>query len=223
MRSGAADKRYSLYKMRAIEIQRNETVICVVGVPQALLLSVDLSGDVEASVAGLSVHGMAEVEGDANLHLWWFNHLEILDGDELKFRFLETDEVSPCPEITASDSPEFIADQTEYEKMLKTNPISARPMIRNFSNLSFEVNAGSKLIVAALDEDREFLSARLTWNNFRPNSCRLSVSSFSQIEALARKGRKEWLVETVQLDETCLFKVSYNRSFDTDTQACRST
>lgn len=90
--------------MRAIEIQRIGSVICVAGMPQALMLSVDLSGNVEDPTAALSVHGMAELGGGRNSHLWWFNRLEIVDGDELKFKLVETGTVTLPLEETATSA-----------------------------------------------------------------------------------------------------------------------
>lgn len=51
-------------KMRAIEIQRNGSVICTAGFPGAISLTVHPNGDCETAGAGLSVYGVAELGAD---------------------------------------------------------------------------------------------------------------------------------------------------------------
>lgn len=203
--------------MRAIEIRRNGFVICTAGAPRATLLAVDLIATIEDMNAALSVHGMADLEDRANLHLWWMNHFQINDGDELAFTLVEIGEATPPGEAEASNSPEFIAKQEEYEKKLAADPIVPRVMSRSHSGLTFEIRSDTEQVNARLEEPREFLNMRLNWNNFGEERSRFSASSFSQIEALNRTGGQEWMSGAFNLHETLSVRVRYNSSVNMDT------
>jgi hypothetical protein len=208
--------------MRAIEIRRNGSVICTAGAHRGTLLAVDLSANVEDTAAALSVHGMADLEDGANLHLWWLNHLQIDDRDELTFTLVETNEVTPTREAEASDSPEFTAKQNEYNRELATNPIAQRAMPRSHSGVAFEIRSVKGQVTARLEEPREFLSVLLNWNNFGEERGRFSISSFSQIEALSRTGGQDWMSGAFKLNDTLNVRVLYNSTFDTDAKMRRS-
>ena len=190
--------------MRAVEIQRNGSVICTAGFPGAISLSLSLGGDCESGGAGLSVHGMAELEGRHHLHLWWFNHLWIADGDELTFALVEAANLTPPSTENATNSPEYIAEQQEYEKRASL-PMVRRKLGRSNAGLVFEVRINDALIKASLDRSREFLAASLLWSDFGGERCRFRVSSFSMGEASRRTGGKEWLAESIKPgDKVCV-------------------
>lgn len=202
--------------MRAIEIRRNGTVVCVAAYPQANLLAVDLSANVEGTTAALSVHGMAALENGTNLHLWWCNDQQIADGDELLFQLIETETTTPPSEIEASDSEEFIAKQEEYEKEISDNPVTPRPMARTHAGVAFEITINTRQVTARLEEPREFLLAILTWSNFGEERTRLSARSFSQAEALSRTGGKDWIADTFNLNQALSIRVLYKSPLDPD-------
>jgi hypothetical protein len=196
--------------MRAIEIRRNGYAICTAGVSHATLLIVDLSANVEDMAAALSVHGMADSGNAANLHLWWMDHLQINDGDELEFALIETDKVTPPLTAEASDSPEFISKQAEYERELVTKPLMPRTMRHSHFGVTFKIRKDKEQVNAQLQEPKEFLSMLLNWNNFGEERGRFSASSFSQVDALNRAGKQDWMSGDLELDEKLTVQVVYN-------------
>lgn len=193
--------------MRAIEIQRNGYVICKAGAPCATLLTVGLTANIEDTTVGLSVSGMADSESVGDLHLWWMDHFEINDGDELEFALVETEDVTSPNKAEASDSPEFLDRQAEFEKELVKNPPMPRVMSRSHSGVTFKIIKDKEQINAQLEEPREFLSMLLTWNNFGEERGRISVSSFSQIEAFNKMGKKTWMSGGFKLNEKLTVQV----------------
>lgn len=191
--------------MRAVEIRRNGSVICTAGFPGATMLSLHLDGDCETAGAGLTVNGMAELEGGHHLHLWWLNHLTIADGDEVTFVLVEAENVTTPAEQTASNSPEHIAEQQEYEKQAAL-PMVLRKLGRSSAGLVFDVRVKGELCRASLGR-REFLSASLLWTDFGNERCRFQVRSFSTDEAMRRSGGKEWLAQPVKLGDKVSVKV----------------
>lgn len=190
--------------MRAIEIQRNGSVICTAGFPGAISLDVRLDGDCETVGARLSVHGMAELEGGHYVHLWWFNHLTIVDGDEVAIALVETANVTAPSTESATNSPEYIAKQQEYEKQV-SRPRARRKLGRSNAGLVFEVRINDALLKASLDRHREFLSAGLLWHDHDGERCRFRVSSISIEEVMRRTGGKEWLSQSIKSgDRICV-------------------
>jgi hypothetical protein len=190
--------------MRAIEIQRNGSVICTAGFPGAILLSLQLDGNCETAGAGLSVHGMAKLGDGHNLHLWWFNHLRIADGDEVTFALVEAANLTTPSEEQATNSPEYIAEQQEYEERASL-PMVLRELGRSNAGLIFDVRINNALFKASLDRSRELLSASLTWSDYGDERCRFRIGSISIAEAMGRTGGKEWLTESIKLgDKICV-------------------
>lgn len=183
--------------MRAIEIQRNGSVICRAGFPGASLLGLRLDGDGETPGAGLSVFGMAELEGGHHLHLEWFNHLRIADGDEVTIALVEAAEVTAPSMESATNSPEYIAEQEEFEKQASL-PTPMRALGRPQAALVFDVRINDALCKASLDPGRERLSASLLWSDYGSERCRFRVGSISIAEAMDRTGGKQWLTESIE-------------------------
>jgi hypothetical protein len=195
--------------MRAIQITRNATVICVAGCAEAALLSVRLSGDCETPGADLYVAGMAELPDGHHRHLRWFDENRIGDGDELAFTLVETAQPTAPLEDRASNSPEYIADQEEYERV-SAQPRVIRKLARIAPGLIFAVRVNGVAVRATLERARELIAVNLLWDAFHADRLRVSVSSTSVAEALSRRPGKDWLREEVQLGDTLSVKVSYH-------------
>lgn len=190
--------------MRAIEIHRNGLVICTAGFPGAISLGVQLDGDCETAGTGLSVHGMAELGDGHYLHLWWFEHLTIADGDEVTIALVEAANLTAPSTENATNSPEYIAQQREYEKQASL-PMVLRKLGRSKAGLIFDVRINDAPFKASLDRSREILSASLLWHDQGVERCRFRVTSISIEEAMRRNGGKEWLTESIKPgDKICV-------------------
>jgi hypothetical protein len=152
---------------------------------------------------------MAELPDGHHRHLWWFSHLVIGDGDEVSFALVETTQPTPPAEDRASNSPEYIADQQEYEQM-KPEPTVLRRLGRDAAGLIFEVRVNGVPTRASLERAREFITASLNWSNFGSERARFSVHSFSVAEAIGRRSGNDWLSQFVHLGDTLSVKISYH-------------
>jgi hypothetical protein len=196
--------------MHAVEVQYNGATICTVGAANAVMFSADISMFVEGPEAAmLNVRGMNDLGNDRTSHTGWIDELDISNGDRLVFRFVDVLAASPPEREVASDSEEHLTEQLWYETQLRENPMNPRELKRDFPNTSLQLSfPGAAPVIATLEGDREFISFQLMWNQWRPERCRVSLSSFSQQEALARAGSKEWLQGNLKVGEECIVKVS---------------
>jgi hypothetical protein len=191
--------------MRAIEILRNGSMLCVAGTASASLLSVHVNLFIEEPHFGtLRVSGMNELENERSSHTYWLEDESLGENDRLTIRFTESDHVTPPGTETATDSEQYIAEQKWYEGEVKQGIFEPREVQRTWPNgwLSL-ATPGSGSVVATFEGEREFITFSLSWNQWRKDVCRFSLSSFSQSEAVARAGSKQWFEGKLKLEECC--------------------
>lgn len=195
--------------MHAIEIERNGVPVCVVGAPNAITFSVDVDLQIEGPAAGmLHAMGMNDLGNDRQSHTSWIEELVLAVSDTISFRFGEHNEATPPAREVATDSDENLADQRWYDEQRRENPLVPTTIPRNLPTATLEVFLPNATpIVATFEGEREFISFRVFWDRWRPERCRVSLSSFSQQEALARVGRKEWFAGYLQYGEQCAAKI----------------
>ena len=195
--------------MHAIEIQRNGVTLAVIGAPNALMLAADVGIMVEGPDAGtLDLRGMNDLGGDRKSHTNWVDESALSSGDVLLFRFIEAESATPPLREVAEDSEESVAERQWYEEQTQSLPMAPRELERRLPNATLELSCpGREPITATLEGGREFISLHLLWNQWRRERCRLSLSSFSQQEALSRAGSKEWFQGYLLLGEQCVVKI----------------
>ena len=194
--------------MKALEIKRNGTLLAVVGTPNALMFTINIFVSVEEHGGKLDIRGMNDLGNDRTSHTTWLELDSMNYGEILEIRFVET-EISTVPvcEI-ATDAEEFIANQVEYEQQCLSEPFVPRLLAQKQPNASLKLTfADRQLIVATFESGREFLSCRFFWSQWNSECCRVSLSSFSQQEALARMGSREWYSGVLQQGESCVVEV----------------
>ncbi len=196
--------------MHAVEVQYNGDTICTVGAANALMVSADVSMFVEGpEAATLHVSGMNDLGDDRTSHTGWIDELDMSNGDRLVFRFVDVPVASPPKREVASDSEEYLTEQQWYQQQLRDNPMKPKRLKRDFPNASLQLSfPGAAPVVATLEGDREFISLKILWDKWRPERCRVSLSSFSQQEALSRTGRNEWFQGNLKVGEECIVKIS---------------
>jgi hypothetical protein len=195
-------------RMHALEVQRNGVTLAVVGASNALMFSADISATVEEEAATIDVRGMLDLGSERRSHVSWLALEPLRIGDLLSFRFFESETVTVPVEEVATDSEEHLTGQAEYEELLRSNPMVPRQLDINQPNATLQLRvAGDRQVIATLEAGREFIAFRILWNQWRPERCRLSLSSFSQQEALDRTGSREWFQGTLRVGEQCAVKV----------------
>jgi hypothetical protein len=195
--------------MHTVEILRNDEVLCKAGAANAAMLSAHISVSVQDHELGtLSVSGMNDLGGERQSHTYWLDELALVGGDALTLRFAEENAADPPVREIATDSEEHLKSQEWYEQQLKEHPLVAQTLSRIQPNAKLRLLFPGELgIVATLEEEREFISFSLTWNRWRPEYCRITMSSFSQQEALARTGGKKWFEGKLKPGESCVVEI----------------
>ena len=194
--------------MHALEVQCNGVTLAVAGARNALMFSADISSMIEEEAATIDIRGMIDLGNERKSHVSWLELAPLRIGDLLSFRFFESEFVTAPLKEVATDSEEHIAGQAEYEELLKSNPMVPRQVDIKQPNASLQLSiVGSEQVTATLESGREFISFHVLWDQWRPARCRLSLSSFSQQEALARTGGKEWFQGALKVGEQCAVKV----------------
>jgi len=194
--------------MRALEVKRNGATVAIIGAPNALMFSADIAASIQEEAATLDVRGMNELDNERQSHTTWLELDRLDDGDRVELSFIEVESATPPREEVATDSPEHQAGQAEYEALLQSEPLAPRELEQRRPDATLKLRiAGHEQIVATLESGREFLSCRFLWNRWRPERCRLSLSSFSQTEALARSGSREWFSGALGLGESCVVEI----------------
>jgi len=196
--------------MYTIEIERNGRLLCTVGAPNAIMFSANIYLFIEGpSTATLDVRGMNDLGGERKSHTTWLELLELAEKDVVVFHLAERETVSPPVAEVTTDSAEHLAGRERYEEMLTERPQTPRDIERAFPDATLQLDLpNSDPIVASFDGGREFISLRLLWNHLQPDRCHVSLSSFSQREALVRSGGKGWFSGILKSGEACSAKLN---------------
>jgi hypothetical protein len=98
--------------MRAIEILRNGSMLCVAGTENASLLTVHVVLFIEEPRVGtLRVSGINELENERTSHTYWLEDEALAEDDKLTIRVTDSDYATPPTTETATDSEQYIAEQ----------------------------------------------------------------------------------------------------------------
>lgn len=172
------------------------------------MFSADISVSIEEPEATLDVRGMNDLGDDRHSHTTWVELSPLAAGERIAFEFVETQLASPPSEELPTDSAEYTVRQEEYENNMKAEPLGVREMDCKNPNASVAlVLANGEQVIASLESGREFLTFRLNWDQWRPERCRVSLSTFSHEEALARTGGRNWYDGVLALGESCVVEV----------------
>jgi len=194
--------------MHALEVQRNGETLAVVGASNALMFAAHVNAAIEEAGATLDLRGMLDLGDERTSHVSWLQLSQLQRGDLLNFRFFESEVVSSPRDEVATDSEEHIAEQAEFEEELKSNPPAPRYIEARQPDVTLLLNiSGNEPITATLESGRQFIAFRVLWNQWSPERCRLSLSSFSQQEGLARTGGKDWFQGTLEVGDQCAVKI----------------
>jgi hypothetical protein len=105
--------------MRGIEVHCNGLLLCAAGTVNASLLIVHVNLFVEEPSQGtLRVAGMNDLDGERKSHTYLLEKKPLRGGDRLTFRFADLQSPTPPALETATDSPEYIAEQACYQSEL---------------------------------------------------------------------------------------------------------
>lgn len=173
------------------------------------MLSLHLTAVVDGEhPASLHIGGMGDLGRGRNSHTRWLIDLPIGLGDELRIVLKGVKEATLPSENIAADSDEYLAEQALFEAKLASDPPRLVTLERKRPGTTLELELGDCTpIVASFSGGREFISLSVSWNCWRRERCRVSLSSYSVAEGLARHGSKDWLTGQVELDREVVVRI----------------
>lgn len=194
--------------MRALQIELNGQSLAVAGSEAAVLLSAGISLSIHESGGTLDVSGMEDLGNDVSSHLSWVEMIDLSRGDRVTVKFVEVATATPPSEARRTDSPQYAAERAAYEDDLRENP--PKPVVLEPKQAEARLALywrSDPPIVAVFESGREFISCRFSWHSFHPDRCRMTFSSFSQVEALGRTGGRDWFSGTLNVGEVCAIEL----------------
>lgn len=189
--------------MYCLTIKLNGKVVCSAGCADASFIDASVSGSIfDASPATLRVAGMKELPDDRSAHVYWVQELALQAGDSLTITPEDLPSGSDPASIVPIDSPEYEAEQKEYEDFLQAHvwpqplPTSKRPTV----SLGLTHTSIGK-IKAAIPVGQQHILCSVLWNNHRPRPARIFARSFSSEQTL------EWLRGEIALGESLCVEI----------------
>ena len=190
--------------LHCLELKVNDEPPHVAGVANAIMLSVDLAGFVGADVpAALRLAGMCKVGDDRDAHVYWFHELPLKSGDRVTFRLVDSEEPSPYTELQATDSAEYLEQQSKYLEAEAAYQPPTESAERRWPNLRIHLNVnGTASVRAGYADSEEHILCSLDWNQWRPEQLRVYVRSFSGASALLNRRETKWLRANLKKGES---------------------
>ena len=178
------------------------------GAPNALMFDARISASIEDTEVTLEVHGMNDFGSNRQSHTTWLELAPLERGDVIGFRFTESEQATRPTLEVASDSEEHLIEQAKYEKALVSQSLAPRQLDHKNPHASLKLFLKDQpTFTAVLESGREYLSFSTLWNQWHPERCRVSLSSYSQAEAIARSGTREWFNGYLYLGDECSVEV----------------
>lgn len=194
--------------MYALIIKLNEETLATIGASNAIFFNSHIHISIDELGAALDLRGMLDLGSERTSHVNWLNPLQLQSGDLLCFHFVDSDVVTPPIEERATDSEEYISDQAAFEEEVRLNSPSIRNLKQVQPNANIQLTVlKNEPIIATLESGREFIAFHIVWDQFNPERCYVSLSSFSQKEADSRSGGKDWFRGKLLVGEQCTIKL----------------
>jgi hypothetical protein len=189
---------------RALKISKTGGETWIAGASNAFMVSVDISVSIEGDCPGMiHVSGMNDLDGDRQSHTSWLECVDVESDSEFTIQFLETDTFTPPAKEVATDAEEYLKEVADFNEMVAKDPSRPRVMENNFPDSGITATLpNGEVIEAWFEGGRQFMAIRFLWNKFRPDRCRVSLSSNSMTEAMNRTDGKQWCQLNLALGES---------------------
>jgi hypothetical protein len=195
---------------RALKISKAGGETWIAGARNAIMVSVDISVSIEGDCPGMiHVSGMNDLDGDRQSHTSWLECVAVESTAEFTIQFLETDTFTPPAKEVATDSEEHLKEIADFNEMVAKDPPRPRIMENNFPDSGITATLpNGEVIEARFESGRQFMAFRFHWNKFRPDRCRVSLSSNSMTEAMNRIDGRQWCQMNLALGESVHVRVN---------------
>jgi hypothetical protein len=182
-----------------LTVQRNGEPLCVAGGENMSLLSAIIAGSAgDDSPASFHVAGMKDLSNERIAHVYWQHISPLSDGEQLTFTFHQSSNPSMPVEVKPTDSPEYIQEQQEFEKLKKIWVPPDEPLPNLWLNLAFELRLrDEEPIRAHLSEQHSNILCSIHWNKWRPEQCEIYVRTFPAHSESSLHEKTDWLRKTL--------------------------
>lgn len=190
--------------MICLEIALNEKLLWRAGVENATVLAPILGSFVGSEeLADLHVSGMCELPGERSAHVYWGEPAVLCAGDAVRFTLVDSGCPTPPSEIKATDSPEYLEEQREFEALSSTFVPPEAPSPRRWPAVAYRCTvSGEHRVTATLVQEEEHMLCSLLWNQWTPDRCRVLVRSFNGASKPDGRPQTEWLRVNLSLGES---------------------
>lgn len=194
---------------RALKVSKDGGETWTAGARNAFMVSVTISVSVEGDYPGMiHVAGMNDLGDDRQSHTSWLECVDVASGSDFTVQFIESDAVTPPTKEVATDSEEHLKEVADFEEMVANDPPRPRIIESNFPDSGITATLpDGEVIEARFESGRQFMRINFNWNKFRPDRCRVSLSSNSMEEGMNRVAGKQWCELILSLGESVHVKV----------------
>ena len=119
------------------------------------------------------------------------------------FRLIDSETPSPHTELHATDSAEYLEQQSKYLEAEAAYQPPTESAERRWPNLRVRLNInGTPSVRAGYAASEEHMLCSLDWNQWRPERLRVYVRSFSGASARLDRQETAWLRTNLQKGES---------------------
>lgn len=181
--------------MICIDISLNDKLLWRAGIDNATMLAPMIGSFVGSEdLADLHVSGMCELPGERSAHVDWGEPAVLRAGDVVRFAVVDSGYPTLPHEIRATDSPEHLEEQREFEALKSTFVPPDAPAIRRWLAVAYRCSVnGEYRATASLVQEEEHILCSLLWDQWNPDCCRVFVRSFNGASQSNDRPQTEWL------------------------------
>jgi hypothetical protein len=190
-------------QMICLAVSKNGEPLCLAGFAEADLLTVHVSGGVDAQMAvSLRVGGMCELPGNRSAHLYWIEGAALNAGDRLRFELQRSNDPTMPLSIEATGSPEYLAAQAAFEELAQESmPRGEIPPIC-WPDLKFECSVeGGRPLSVGVPLGQDSILCSILWSKWDPERLRISLRTLGGLAGSAAARKTMWLRETLLEDQ----------------------
>jgi hypothetical protein len=158
--------------------------------------------------ATLDISEMSELPAGTDAHVYWRTKSKLLPEDVVRFRMIDADAPTDPREVKATDSPQYLEEQRQFEEFEKTHVRHTTPAERLRPTLGFRCSIeGTQVADAVLAPDEEHILCSISWDCYKPTRTRVFVRSFSRSPQPGTRKSTEWLRMSLLLNEAISIEI----------------
>ena len=189
--------------MICIAVQRNDLPACVAGIADAsLLTAIVAGGSAGDDAASFHVAGMCDLTAERTAHVYWIHETPLVSGDRLRFTLVQSDQPTTPIEVKATDSPEYLEEQRQFEEVERTWTPPTEPPPLRWPHLGLHLSLkDDDPIRLRIPVGQEHVMCSLHWNKWRPDHCNVYVRTYTGFAKGTEQRTTDWLRGKLKVGE----------------------